>query len=271
MPALLRTIKPDLEIKQYGKGLLVRNGADEWWLEFNDQAAALSPARTAGIDAAHGGIGLPESNVATVEIWGFLGQKKDPRWTPEQLTKYHEEVSNQRLLWAGHVGVSLDGGKTVYGLTPSAPKTMTVDDVVAALKRHEAFPGHVADDTSAFDGARRMVDEHGWDTRIERTVVLLEKPQQSNLLGRVMELSGMQPGAHGFGYSFPLNEAKGGQFYQASNGFAADAVRNCAAFPEKLGLPIPEQSGVMKVYMTELKKWADADAPIDARPKETKP
>jgi|GEM_PF-4461365 len=80
----------------------------------------------------------------------------------------------------------------------------------------------------------------------------------------------MEPGAHGFGYGFPLDSPQAGQHFAASNGYDTDHVRNCATLPEKLGLPIPEHSGNMKRYMPELQKWAAADAPIDARPKETK-
>jgi hypothetical protein len=56
------------------------------------------------------------------------------------------------LLYAGHTGVSLDSGKTVLGFHPDTgnlPAWQALD----RLKRGEAFPGVVTDDTAVFAAA----------------------------------------------------------------------------------------------------------------------
>lgn len=58
-----------------------------------------------------------------------------------------------------------------------------------------------------------------------------------------------------------------GSHYAASNGYGCDKVGNCAKFPEFIGVPIPEPSGNLKLYMPELQDWAQADGPQDFRKK----
>src|SRR5438128_114201 len=56
------------------------------------------------------------------------------------------------LLYAGHTGVSTDGGKVVYAFNPEVGKLL-VWQVMDRLKRGEAFPGIVRDDTVVFAAA----------------------------------------------------------------------------------------------------------------------
>ncbi len=282
IPALLRAIKPDVEIRPYNKGLLVRDGASEWWLEFNDQAALVGTQRATGIGAMHGGIGLPEPNVATVELVGYRGVREiDGRtrdqWTAREAARVKEETDRRPLLGAGHVGVSFDGGKTVIGLTPEFGE-MPLPDVKGALEANKVFPGVVGNDTAVFAIAEKLAAERGWNTEVVRSPILMGRAQQARILERVRGMQSMAPGEHGFGYSFPLKNPDGPHHFAGGTSelgdgqsFDADHVRNCAAFPQEVGVPIPEQSGSMRAYMPALEKWANnPDAPIDARPREPK-
>lgn len=115
------------EVIEYKKGIVVRHTGREWYVEFTDQAHTVDGAsRATAIGADDGGIGLPESNVATVELWGYRGGrtirgKKVNQATAAERATYTEVTTRDKLLWAGHVGVSLDGGRTIYGLTPERP------------------------------------------------------------------------------------------------------------------------------------------------------
>lgn len=266
------------EAIEYRKGLLLRDGGEEWYFEFNDQAHAVQDAaRAAAIHS--GGVGLPPSNVATVELWGFRGGRTihgrpKTHWTPEERQFYDAMVNDpadlkHKLLWAGHVGISMDGGKTIYGLTPHKPQYMSVTKFENALSANKAFPGVVDDDTMVFNLARDMAEKHGWNTMPERSIVIMDKPEQSAILRQVLEMQGMAPREHGLGYEFPLREPENGKAFRDSNGFGADCVANCAKFPEKVGVPVPEPTGRMGHYMPELNKWIEGDAPIDARTEES--
>jgi hypothetical protein len=56
--------------------------------------------------------------------------------------------------YAGHTGVSLDGGTTIYGFNPDSTGVATWQ-LMDGLKRGDAFPGVVRDDTQVFAAARK--------------------------------------------------------------------------------------------------------------------
>ena len=57
------------------------------------------------------------------------------------------------LLFAGHTGVSTDGGATIYGFNPDG-SGVAVWQMMDRLKNGEAFPGVVGDDTAVFRAAQ---------------------------------------------------------------------------------------------------------------------
>jgi hypothetical protein len=59
------------------------------------------------------------------------------------------------LLYAGHTGVSIDRGKTIYGFNPDPPSNLRISDVMDDLAAGLAFPGIVRDDTPIFAAATR--------------------------------------------------------------------------------------------------------------------
>ena len=56
------------------------------------------------------------------------------------------------LFFAGHSGVSTDGGRTISGFNPN-PQGVAVWQSMDRLKKGEAFPGIVRDDTAVFAAA----------------------------------------------------------------------------------------------------------------------
>lgn len=141
-------------------------------------------------------------------------------------------------------------------------------ELIGALMRHEAFPGVVADDTQIFLEAAAYARDRGWDTEPVSAVELVDQPKKLETLKEVARMSGMKPGEHGYGYSFPLKPheiAPGAESFAESNGFPANCVRNCGTWPEKVGVKIPEPTGQVRAYIPELQKWADDAGPKDFR------
>ncbi|MCE9573519.1 MAG: hypothetical protein K8W52_10210 [Deltaproteobacteria bacterium] len=66
-------------------------------------------------------------------------------------------------------------------------------------------------------------------------------------------------------------EVGGYKFPERSGADRAPDANNCATYPRRLGIPIPEPTGSMRDYMPELDRWATADAPVDSRTKEPQP
>ncbi|MDB4961750.1 MAG: hypothetical protein JWP01_1749 [Myxococcales bacterium] len=276
MLELMLKLGPEVETRAYKKGFIIRRTTEgklhEWYFEFNDSASKVGAKK---VEGPRGDGGLPPPNAATIELWGFSGVRKIKGRGKDQWTKHEAEMvkrarDQEPLLFAGHIGISLDGGKTIIGFTPKPPEGMTMPEFLKSLMEHDAFPGILGNDTPIFHKAAEAAREHGWDTEPIAAVQLVDEPKKMEIVDQAAKLSGMKPGEHGFGYSFPKRpEERTGpnDLFASSNGFDASCVRNCGAFPEKLGVAIPEPSGNVKHYMPELEKWANEDGPKDFRTK----
>ena len=276
MLELMLKLGPDVETRAYSKGFIIRRTTEgklhEWYFEFNDNASKMGAKK---VDAPRGEGALPPPNAATIELWGFGGVRTihgrgRDKWTATEKAAVKRAELNSTLLVAGHIGISLDGGKTIIGFTPKTPDGMGAAEVLQRLKDHEAFPGVVKDDTAIFREAEEMARLHGWSTQPISAVQLVDTPKKMEVVDKAAKMSGMQPGEHGFGYSFPLRpEQRGadGENFAPSNGFPAQCVANCGVLPDKIGVPIPEPSGNVKLFMPELQKWADEEGPKDFRAK----
>jgi hypothetical protein len=115
------------------------------------------------------------------------------------------------LLFAGHVGVSMDGGTTIYGFNPDGG-TLPVWQWMDCLKNGDAFPGIVRDDTGMFAAARN----HG--LVVQSIEVILPEPRFQEFEAR---LDGERKNSQ-YSYGFP-------------NG---DGDCNCITWLERLGLPL---------------------------------
>ncbi len=290
--ALFQEWGPDVEVRNYRRGILVRSGGGEWYFErLSDQALADYQAALRTVArgehgasptnaATHPGndLGLPPPNAATIEVWGFRGVRKirgrgRDEWTEKEQAVVNAETDDEPLLYAGHVGISFDGGRTIYGLTPDVRlpggDRLSNAEALARLKAHEAFPGRVRNDTEVFQRAEEHANADGWNTSLVSSVELVEPAFKQKVMDDVRR---MQAGGHDLAYSFPLLPDEPhpvpGEHFHASNGYAAERVANCAVFPSKLGVPIPEPSGNLTLYIPELERWSQEEGPKDFRAQE---
>jgi hypothetical protein len=280
----LLALFPDVTVIHFETGLLVRRFAEEWYFDIDQPRLASDGSEVArtgemGTDArgrslaSHAGyeMGLPVANAATIELWAFRGVRKihgrpETEWTLAERKAVEQSKQSDTLLYTGHIGVSFDGGKTIMGFTPDKPVDMSVDDLIASLKGHEAYPGIVGDDTPVFKLAAQRAARDGWDTEPVRAIQVVDRRERALIDRQVTEMSLTDPGSHGLGYSFPLRGPVDGEHYAASNGFCAANVANCAAFPSHVGIATPEPSGNVKVYMEALATWISDVGPVDQRP-----
>ncbi len=115
------------------------------------------------------------------------------------------------LLYAGHTGVSLDSGKTIYGFNPDG-SNLLLWDLLNRLRNGEAFPGVVCDDTSVFDAAgSKRLSVLSFD-------VILPEPKFQVVQGRLDRERNQSQ----YTYGFP-------------NG-SGDC--NCTTWLERMGLPL---------------------------------
>lgn len=266
------------ETIEYQAGLLVRVHDDgggqirEWYFEFRDDAHAQATAtRAHATDDEHG---LPAPNVATLEIYAYSGAKeiegrgKISKMSPEDQADIENEANRRSaLLLAGHVAMSFDGGKTLYGFTPDTPG-MSAADVVKLLRERKTFPGKVDDDTSHYTIAYEYAKKHGWKIEVEHVAVTFDPSELPAIAQRVHdEMAVTARGEHPHAYWFPPKGATTPPDSVAENGqaYPGECIANCATYPRLVGVPIPEQSGRMTDYMVKLKEWANADAPIPGR------
>jgi hypothetical protein len=115
------------------------------------------------------------------------------------------------LLFAGHTGVSTDGGTTIYGFNPDA-RHVPIWQLMDRLKNGDALPGIVRDNTAEFSAAQRR------GLAVQSFEVILPDPQFQNFVSRLDE------------------ERKNSQYsYGFPNG---DGDCNCTTWLERLGLPL---------------------------------
>jgi uncharacterized protein YidB (DUF937 family) len=279
----LLALFPDVTVIHFDTGLLVRRFAEEWYFDIDEPRLTTDGSEVArsgemGTDARgrslapHAGyeVGLPVANAATIELWGFRGVRTiqgrpEAEWTSAERAQVAAARRETPLLYAGHVGVSFDGGRTIMGFTPDVPDDMPMEAALESLKAHEAYPGIVGNDTDVFRLATDRAQKDGWDTKPIRAIQLVDRASKAKLANQVDAMRTVAPGEHGLGYSFPLRDPVDGQHYADSNGFCAANVANCAAFPARIGIATPEPSGNAKAYLAALANWISDKAPVDER------
>lgn len=164
-------------------------------------------------------LGLP-SSYTTVIVYGFRGSDE-----------LYEELYRADLRYKyGHVGVSLDYGKTIYGFNPWIEDGITEEEIKRELRIGGSYPGKVEDDTMLFQQLRvkqKKLREHRYhlDERAFREVEekLLYDKEHSPLEHKR--------------YSFP-------------SGFAGGSY-NCATYLVTLGIENPYPSGILKDYFLD--------------------
>jgi hypothetical protein len=154
----------------------------------------------------------------TVEVVAFRGDRS--RAFAASILAALDDEKNGRgagptvlecLLFAGHTGVSTDGGKTIYGFNPDGAR-VPVWQLMDRLKNGDAFPGVVRDDTAVFSAAQ----QHGLTVRSFE--VILPDPRFQDFVGG---LDGERKDSQ-YSYGFP----------------DGDGDCNCITWLERLGLPL---------------------------------
>jgi hypothetical protein len=149
------------------------------------------------------------------------------------------------------------------------PKEM----VVKHLHAHTmTFPGRVKNDKPHFDLAANCASAKQWDTDVTTVTRTVTSAQHAETKKKLQDLAGMQPGAHGLYYSFPLSDAQQGQYFVDTPGPDGKIVKgqnqaNCATFPGKIGIELPEQSGNLRFFMPALREQAKAGGGSAAPPR----
>ncbi|MCE3602670.1 PAAR domain-containing protein [Massilia sp. P8910] len=198
--------------------------------------SALGGSLIGGLLGAKGGSAWEAARAArpnqSVSIIGFRGAGKPVDLLGENPPHPYEVT--------GHVGYSLDGGKTIYGFGPDVPKNMTAFEAVQSLREGTMYKGIITDDTAVFaevaknpsigrDGAPQVV--------IEQKIPMTQA--QYDAVVAAHEARGVKMPMDDLLYGFPK---EGGCTF------------NCATYPSQMGIPIPETTGNMRTYMPALEE-----------------
>lgn len=145
--------------------------------------------------------------------------------------------NESELIKAGHVGVSLDGGQTVYGFHPSPEALAAVANGRGFLQEGGALRGAVYDDTAVFRRAHALARDEPRTTVWQQ--VLHVTPEQFT---RIEEQIAVALGAG--------NTLEAWYRFPSPDGAAMPPqCNNCATWPRTLGLPIPEETGRLRDYI----------------------
>ncbi len=211
----------------------------------------------------------PDIEATAIQIHAFRGVREiagrgRADWTNQEREEVAEETTLDPLLWAGHVGVSFDGGRTIYGFTPELPERTRADEFLSRLAQHEAFPGLVLPDTKHFADADRLAAESGWNTSVVVVSVLVGRDEK-RALQKTIEGLAEAADSHGEFYAFPLKQPQpDGPIFAPSNRAPPDKVSNCSEFLLRHGVPLPKHDGSVIRLIALLEQW-EADSPIDRR------
>jgi hypothetical protein len=134
------------------------------------------------------------------------------------------------LMWSGHVGISFEGQSPIWGFNPD-PGNEPIHVVLDKLKGRKSYPGHVTDDTSVFDEARRR----------GLSVLRVEYVYPESEYNEIRAAFDSERSSCSWNYSFP--------------GGGGDC--NCATFPARIGVRVPEQTGSMKLYIGAMNSAPD--------------
>lgn len=138
-------------------------------------------------------------------------------------------------LITGHVGLSVDGGGTIWGFTPVTP-ALSFTEARTQLRQDRTFPGRVTDDTAICASAVRLAAQG-----ILRTPVYLWEQSYDDVTWLLLttRLRAVATGE-------PLPTVRYG--WQSGQ----PGVYNCATWPVTLGVTIPEQTGELRRYIPAL-------------------
>mmetsp|Transcript_42913 Transcript_42913/g.80055 ORF Transcript_42913/g.80055 Transcript_42913/m.80055 type:complete len:243 (+) Transcript_42913:25-753(+) len=183
--------------------------------------------------ASGGPLALPGVH-GQVQLVGFAGDQDN----------YNESALHMR--WTGHVGLRFRALQdTVFGFTPDTALRSNMQALVSTLLEGSHFPGKVSDDFAEFADAAKS--PFGtifvfWDI----DSCSKEDCGLSDVLEDVAKADKF--------YSFPPEAPRKyrGLEYSACARFWGETCFNCATYPKSLGLPIPDDSGMLPQYLEKM-------------------
>ena len=189
------------------------------------------------------------SNAHEVCLLGFRGAGRNPIAQGEH-----------PLIQVGHVGVSIDGGSTIYGFWPHGDASRqvtgegisTLDFLKFGGRRADtrdlgnvpssggAIQGYLQNDTAVFVRAYEL-SQQGAPTNVHNWVQHIDDINLSRLQAEITRYQTGNPITSW--YNFPPRN---------SNVAMPINCNNCATYPRRFGLQLPESSGNLKVYIPAL-------------------
>jgi hypothetical protein len=161
------------------------------------------------------------------------------------------------LIRAGHVGFYFEGEEDViFGFHPTEEACRAVGDddaVIAWLKAHRTLDGALFNNTAIFERAAVLVQEatptEVWEMSVAVSDEMFEHVRTQTIAWYNERRI--------FTYAFPSEDD-------------VENRDNCATFPRRLDIPLPEPTGNLRDYMPALqaqgKRWREkgaADEPDD--------
>ncbi len=185
------------------------------------------------------------------------------RGMPDPTAALATVLTKTPLLWTGHVGVEASY-RTIAGYTPQFPDTcggnpFTLDDGMRALREYKAFPGILKDDTASFRDAQKRYASEGWNTQVWPAAIWVSSANKAGYAKTITTMIAAKAGAgNKYYYQFPRGKAPFFPDTEDIDGkpVAGSKTANCATFPKFIGLAaVPDNSGLMAVYMKTLEDW----------------
>jgi len=139
----------------------------------------------------------------------------------------------------GHVGYSLDDGRTIYGFGPDVGE-MSAFEAVQSLRQGNRYPGIITDDTPVFRDVFENpgIGRDGKPQVVYEQKIPVSREQYKSILAE-HEARGVNAPMDDVFYGFPGKN---------------ECTYNCATYPSRFGIEIPENSGNMRDYMPILEQ-----------------
>jgi hypothetical protein len=176
------------------------------------------------------------SQIVCSSVWihAFEGDRSELLADRCRGIKLPAPTLQESVVYAGHAGVSFEDEEVIYGFLPHAPDLSAVD-LLNQLKNEKQFPAQVADHKSFFEFAKAN------GRQVERRQYLYPNTTIAHIRSTIYS----QTQSCTLMYAFP---GVGGAF-------------NCVTWLHEIGLQIPDSTGSMKNFMSEMQAMLQ-NAPV---------
>jgi RHS repeat-associated protein len=227
-------ISPDSIESQYGANVWLQRGQpkpttplmDTWG---NALATLTLNAELLAADIFLAGIACQVKTTSNfIELYAYRGTGRT----------YPNEPTLVRI---GHVGVSLDGGQTIYGFHPTGEAIAVLEqqgvDIENFLFQRGAMQGGVFDDTAVFLRANELAHE-GSRSQVWRQSIPVSEAEFYRIQNQILTQA-VEGSPYPSWYRLPSPTGSSMPFQ----------CNNCATWPRTLNLAIPEESGNLLSYL----------------------